>query len=209
MGRRVLVVLTTIVLSFGILFISITQTAQVKYSFNGHSKTDQAKVLGEKELIEYYFPYPGRILPDHPLWSVKAIRDKVWVLVTPKSERKAELNLLFANKRLVSSNILFDEDKPELALSVLTKAEKYLEEALNQEEVARAKGVDTKSFLHELAIASLKHREIIEEIMSIAPDDAKPMIAEVREHSKKIFQSVLTSLGEVDVKAPDNPFDGN
>ncbi len=201
--------MTTIALSLIILFVSITQTAQVKYSFNAPSRLDQEKVLGDKEMVEYYFPYPGRVLPDHPLWPVKAARDQLWILITPKSERKAELDLLFANKRLVSSKILFVEDKPELALSVLTKAEKYLEEAINQEENARASGVDTKSFLRELATASLKHREIIEEIMAIAPDDAKPMIAEVREHSKRIFQSVLAAAKDAKVQAPSDPFDGN
>ncbi len=209
MLRRFVTVSIVLILSFVILFISITQTAQVKYSFNTPSNMQYANVLGDTDVVEYYFPYPGRVLPDHPLWPVKALRDRAWLLITPKAQRRAELNLLLANKRLVSSRILFERDKPELAYSTLTKAEKYIETALNEEEIARSSGVDTKSFLLSIAKASLKHREEIKEIMQIAPDDAKPLINKTEDSAKKIFQSVAEVFDKVGMKVPNDPFNGN
>ncbi len=204
MLRHILILLVIITASFSILFISITQTAQVRYSFN-EKLTSSPKVLGDKEEIEYYFPYPGRIQPDHPLWFLKAMRDKAWLLVTPKAERKAELNLLFANKRLVSSKMLFERNKPELAFSVLTKAEKYLESSLDEEEKARHNNVDTKSFLFQLSLASLKHMEVIGDIADIAPDDAKPEIIKMENNAQNIYQESRNNLHESGMIAPQIP----
>jgi hypothetical protein len=209
MIRRFLIVLATILISSFILFFSIIQTAQVKYSFNGISGDAHQRILGDNVVIDYYFPYPGRILPDHPLWSLKAFRDRLWLVLTPKAERRAELNLLFANKRVVSSKILFQLDKPELAYSTLVKAERYLETAWKEEETARLKGVDTKNFLQSLSLASLKHRQVINEILDIAPEDAKPQIIKIEDKVKIIFQETKPLLLQEGVEAPKNPFDGD
>jgi HEPN domain-containing protein len=194
----------------GVLFTSIARTAQIRYSFRSPttlSKND--KVLGESISINYFLPYPGRVLPDHPLWTIKVLRDKLWLLVSPKPERKAELNLLFADKRLVSAKMLFERKKAELAYSTLTKAEKYLERAYFMEMKARKKGVDTSSFLERLARSCLKHREVIEEILEIAPEDAKPMIIKVEgEYPNQIYEKVRDALFEKGLTPPENPFEG-
>ena len=204
MYRRIFITLGLIAVSFLILFISITQTAQVRYSFN-EKLTGSPRVLGDEAQVEYYFPYSGRIQPDHPLWFLKAMRDRAWLLVTPKAERKAELNLLFANKRLVSSKMLFERDKPELAFMVLTKAEKYLENSLEEEEKARSSSVDTKSFLYQLSLASLKHIEVIREITDIAPDDAKPEIIKMENYAQSIYQESKNNLHESGMIPPKDP----
>lgn len=204
LSRRILV-LTTILFSFVILFVSITQTAQVKYSFN-EALSGQTAEIADSQIIEYYFPYPGRILPDHPLWTFKAMRDRVWLSITPSAARRAELNLLLANKRLISAKILFERDKSELAFSVLTKASKYLESALKEEETARARGVDTKSFLISLARASLKHREIVREIYDVAAADVKPEISKIEEKTDFIYMDLENVFRDENMTAPDNPF---
>lgn len=206
MPRRIFLTPILVLSAFIILFISVTQTAQVKYSFNTPGKI---AVLGDEVLVNYNMPYTGRIAPDHVLWPIKAARDRIWILVTPDTLRKAELNLLFANKRVVSAKSLFMSDKPELGMSVLTKAEKYLEDSKKEVYVAIKEGESVNSFLHSLALATLKHRETIVEILQIAPDDAKPEIAREEEKSKRIFadaRDTLSTLGEV---PPKNPFDGN
>lgn len=208
MFRRALLTLIFVTTAFIVLFISITQSAQVRYSFNGPS-SHEASVLGEKVVVDYHLPYPGSIRPDNPLWSLKAIRDRVWVLVTPKAERRAELDLLFANKRIISASSLFQDQKPELGLTVLTKAEKYLESAFYEEETARRAGVKTNFFLQSLNLASLKHREIIKDIVSIAPEDAKPELIKTEDYAKRIYQESKNALTEIGIEAPQDPFQEN
>jgi hypothetical protein len=206
MWRKVLFALPVLTFAFVVLFISILRTAAVKYEFSG--KVEPSNVLGESDIyIDYHLAYPGKVLPDHPLWSVKALRDKIWLLLTTNKSRKAELNLLFADKRVGSSQILFEKGKSELAFSTLTKAEKYLEEALAIEKEQREKGEDTGHFLYTLANASLKHAEVIEKILDVAPEDAKPGIIELKKYPQKTYEDARNALLEKGTNPPECPFD--
>src|SRR3989304_6415715 len=49
--------------------------------------------------IVYQLPYPG-ILPDHPLYTLKAVRDRIQVFLTRDNLKKAEIYLLYSDKRL-------------------------------------------------------------------------------------------------------------
>ena len=210
MARRIVAILSAVFLAVAILSISVLRVASVNYAFNGSS----ARTLGEtteagKIDVSYEFPYPGRILPDHPLWSLKALRDKLWLVVTVNPSRRAELLLLFADKRIASSKILFERGKPELAFSTLSKAEKYLQEAANLEAENRKKGTDTKSFLTRLANASLKHREVINEILMIAPEDARPEIIKIENYPRNVYKNSRNILYSLGMPAPENPFSGD
>lgn len=211
MFRRILVILTTLTFALGVLFTSVFRTASVRYVFSETPNTSlqegQGVVLGESIEIDYYFRYPGRILPDHPLWFLKALRDRVWLLLTTNPSRKAELKLLFADKRVVSAKILFERGKPELGVSTLTKAEKYLEEACNLERENREKGLDTSEFLSTLAKASLKHRQTIDEILKLAPEEAKPIVIRAQDYSKETYNKTRDALYEKDLPVPENPYD--
>lgn len=210
MWRRLLVAASTVMLAFAILFISVFRTASVKYEFSDVRTPDNQGtfVLGDKDInIDYYLPYPGKVLPDSPLWPVKALRDKVWLFLTTNQSRKAELKLLFADKRVGSAKLLFEKDKPEIGFTTLTKAEKYLEEAVVQEKVNRENGLDTTEFLQRLSKASLKHYEVMEEILMIAPDDAKPQVVSSQDYPKRAYEMVRDALFEKGIQPPETPFD--
>lgn len=205
MWRKVVPFLVVLTFAFGVLFTSVLMTASVKYNFS--DENGEPSVLGEKVAsIQYGLPYPGKVLPDSPLWFLKALRDRVWFFITTNSSRKAELKLLFADKRLGSSRILFEKGKAEVGFSALTKAEKYLEEASVVEKENRKKGVETTEFLKKLALSSLKHYEVIEEIVQVAPEDAKPKVVEVQSYSKRIYFSTRDLLYEKGEDPPENPF---
>jgi len=207
MIRRFLVVLTIFIFAFGILFTSIARTATIRRSFSLSSTSlSDVKVLGETTLIDYKLPYPGKVLPDHPLWPIKVIRDRLWLFVTTNPTRKIELNILFADKRLVSAEMLFEKDKPDIAYSTLTKAEKYLENASLLEETKRKMGEDTTGVLEQLAKSSLKHREIMEEILLIAPEDARPEIIKLEDYSTSAYSRARDALYEKGLTPPENPF---
>lgn len=205
--------MSTVILAFVILSVSVLKSSAIRPNIKVYSATPKPEVKEEdqdkKIEILYVMPFCGRILPDSPFWPVKALRDKLWMGVTTNPMRKAELSLLFADKRLMSSYVLFKANKPQLALTTLTKAEKYMEEASILEKGKRGEGTDTKSFLFTLATASLKHREIIEEMLNIIPDDIKPEAIKIEEYSINIYKECREALMSQGATAPENPFDTN
>ncbi len=202
--RRFLGTLFVLFASTAILVVSVFSSARPKYAFDGPI------VLGTKEVVEqidYQLPYPGSILQDHPLWPVKALRDKFWMLFQTTDKNKIETNILFADKRVWAAKILFERQKPELGYSSLTKAEKYLEEASVVENTARQKDQNTNEILKRLATSSLKHVEISNEILLIAPEDAKPQIIKNQEYAKNVYRNSKKALTEKGIEAYKNPFD--
>ena len=213
MLKRIAVVLSTVTLAFIILSISVLRSSIIRPSIDVYSATPKPELKADtqdsKIEIMYVMPFPGRILPDSPFWPIKALRDKLWMGVTTNPMRKAELSLLFADKRLMASYELFRINKPLLALSTLTKAGKYLEEGGVIEKNERQRGLDTKSFLFTLATASLKHREVIEEMLNIVPDDVKPEVIKAEDYSRNVYKQCRDALQSQGVSAPENPFDTN
>jgi hypothetical protein len=207
MYKRILIVVSTLVFAFAILFTSVFRTASVKYVFSQETQIQEEGQGNEIAEIDYVLPYPGRISPDSPFWPIKALRDRLWLLLTSNPSRKAELKLLFADKRIAMSKALFEKDKSEIAFSTLTKAEKYLEEACTVEQENRQNGMDTSEFLTILSKASLKHRQVINEILTIAPEDARPGISRVQDYSKETYNRTRNALQGKGLPIVENPFE--
>lgn len=206
--RKYLLGFAVFILAFGILSISVLKSATPRYAFS--SPSPKPLTTETKEInVEYLLAYPGGILPDSPLWSVKAARDRFWYVLTFNPSKKSELALLFADKRLSMSKILFEREKPDLAFSTLTKAEKYLDIAVSEEAKAREKGMDTADLLTKISLASLKHREVIEEILVLAPEDAKPEIIVIENKVKNVYKMTSEVLKSKGIAAPISPFSGD
>lgn len=207
MLRRFAAVLTTVIVAFGILTVSVLRAASVDYVF---SQPSPVPILGVKNAgevkIDYYLPYPGKILSDNSLWYAKAARDKLWLFFIFNPDRKMELLVLLSDKRLAGSKILFEKEKPELGFSMLSKGEKYLEQAAKLEAKSRKEGIDTKSFLPKLALAALKHRQIIEEILILAPEDAKPNLVKVEDYAKNVYKEARDAMNSLGMVPPNDPF---
>lgn len=207
MFKKTLLVLSALAFAAGILLISFFRTAETRYSFNPMAPADVANVLGNEESrVDYPLPYPGSVLPDNPLWQLKAFRDRLWIMVNASPTKDAELLLLFADKRLGSAKLLIDKGNIDAAVSTLGKSEKYLEEAYIKAENNRAEGFETDDFLYKLALSSLKHYEVINYILYKAPDNARPQILESREYSQKVYKNVNNMLINNGLKSPENPF---
>lgn len=208
MLRKYLYGLAVFVLAFVILSVSVFESSSISYAFTS-SPVPTAKPTNNIPEIDYTFVYPGKTRPDSPFWSLKALRDKLLYTFTTNPLKKAELALLFSDKRLQDSKTLLEDKKPDLAISTLGKGEKYLELAVSEEGIARSKGIDTKDFLIKLASASLKHRQIIESLFSLLPEDGKPTVNKTEDYSKNSYNSSRDALNSLGVVAPKNPFDGN
>jgi hypothetical protein len=208
MFKKILLVCGIFAFAFAILSVSILESSSVSYKFT--SQVPGSSVL-EKDVqeIDYQFPNPGEILPDNPLWVLKAARDRIWYIITPSPLKKAELALLFSDKRLVASQILFENKKPNIAISTLTKGEKYLQLAVTEEVLARSEGYDTSAFLNKLALASLKHGEVIENLLPLVPEDGKPLVIETENYSRDSYKVARGGLYSKGLPAPIDPFGGD
>lgn len=143
--------------------------------------------------VDYLLAYPG-ILPDHFLYPIKMIRDRIWLFLTTDPLKKAETLLLFADKRLGAGKALIEGGKEELGISTLTKAEKYLERAVAQEEIARQKGKDTTAFLEKLSNAVKKHEEVLVELQEKASETGKGAIGEILRYPRQGNEEVRRRL---------------
>jgi hypothetical protein len=162
-----------------------------------------------KDLIEigYVLPNPGRVLPDSPFWTLKVVRDRLWLLITSDGSKRSDLFLLFADKRLGAAKSIFEKGDWQLGYSVLTKAEKYLEKASLSEEANRQRGNDTSEFLYRVSLSSLKHAQMIREFVKYAPEEVKPKLIELENYPKRSFEQTRNTLLSKGLVPPENIFD--
>lgn len=198
MFQRFLLVVSILVFAGGVLVTSILRTVSPGYVFSQveeTSGTPSATPTDKKTgKIDYHLAYPG-ILPDHFLWSAKAARDRVWLFLTTDPLKRAELLLLLADKRLGAAKALAEGGKEDLAKSAAEKAEKYLEQAFVAEEISRNKGADIDQLLDRLALSTLKHREVLEDIKM---DSSYP---------KKLFEELKGVFNYLKKPLPVSPFE--
>jgi len=206
MFGRILATISVLLFAFAILAVSILQSSEITYTFANINPGITNSIEGVPQ-VSYTLPFAGVVLPDSPLWFLKAIRDKIWFKVTSSPIRRAELALMFSDKRLAASKILFEKGNSNLGVSTLVKGEKYLEIALEQEKIARARGEDTSAFLLKIATSSLKHREIIDSLMRYVPDEAKAYIIKSENYAINAYTTSRDVLNSKNLICPFNPFD--
>ena len=151
--------------------------------------------LNPTQKVEYTLPYPG-ILPDNPLYPLKAFRDRMVSMLIADPVKKALFNLLQADKRLQSAVYLLyhsDEKHIQLAETTISKGENYFEEAVSQIETARSRGRDVKAELRELSIAAKKHEEVIRELQEQVPSSEKQTFANLLQRIVRI-QSLIETV---------------
>jgi hypothetical protein len=115
--------------------------------------------------VEYFLPYPG-ILPDSPLYFLKALRDRTISFFISDPLKKAEFNLLMSDVRLNAAQYLFakGEGKYGLAETTVSKAENYFFNSLVILNSAKQQGMQVDDFSAKLITAAKKHQQIIREL---------------------------------------------
>lgn len=189
------------VLAVGILLFSVFRTTYIRYSFSVPNDSARGAVFTPG--VEYSLPYPG-ILPDHPLWFLKVLRDRVWIALSWDLLQKANKRLVIADKRLVAAKGLFDKGEYGLAVSTAQKAEKYLEMAFREGKSAENKGREVGGFYETVAKSSLTHREILEDMMSRAPGDAVPFINQSLDYPKDVYKRCIYEISRLGGDIPGN-----
>jgi len=157
-----------LIFALGVLAASFWQTSILVLKQRGYYDQARLGIAGEGAVVEccvddYFLPYPG-LLPDHPLYSLKMLRDKLGLWFVGGGAAKAEKLLFYSDKRVAAALILMQENKPEAALVTMSKAEIYFDLALNEFGGADKRGENVNELRERMVKANLKHREVLEGI---------------------------------------------
>jgi hypothetical protein len=188
-------VLLTIFLAMCIsLFVSpVAALAGGDIEFQVKGSPEEA--IEVKEEVDYQLTWPG-ILPDHPLYKLKMVRDRIWGFLVRDPINKARWSLLMADKRIWASQLLMEKGKMDLAVTTATKAEKYLEGAVNKLTEAKNMGKEDRVLSEKVVNASWKHEEILETILTQASEDLKPVVQEALGYPQSAREKVLILMEE-------------
>lgn len=117
------------------------------------------------EKADYTLPYPG-LLPDNPLYGVKMFRDNMVGLLISDPLKKAEFDILQADKRLQSGVYLIQKDKKKSALGMTTilKGQNYFDQAIGKLYDARKQGLATTAVTTKITNAAKKHAEVLHDL---------------------------------------------
>lgn len=145
--------------------------------------------------VIYNLPYPG-LLPDHPLYFLKAARDKIVSFFISSPIKKSEYDLLQADKRIAASVFLAEKGDVELAQSTFSKAENYFEKALAQAESAKMQGMHTGEIANKLREANLKHQQVLDNMMENLEQDEQELFLNELERLEGFEQKAKEILPE-------------
>lgn len=143
--------------------------------------------------VVYQLPYPG-ILPDHPLYFLKVTRDQIQAFLTRDNVKKAQLYLLYSDKRLAMAQALEKKGKTSLALTTLSKGEKYFLKIPPLLGQASEQGASpTAEFVDRVKTSNSKHKEAISEMLQEIPQGShEPLneIMKITESSEREMQEL-------------------
>lgn len=158
-----------------------------------HEEEKSATTAVAMTKVEYELAYPG-ILPDSPLYFLKAIRDRIVGSLVSDPLKKAEYLLLTSDKRFYAGIFLVDKNKDELALSTISKGNNYFEEAISKLTQAQKDKKDTNPMLNKMLTAGKKHIEVLTDLSSKVDSTYK----EGYEKEKKRAEKMNTQLADLE-----------
>ncbi|MDH5533397.1 MAG: DUF5667 domain-containing protein [Candidatus Pacebacteria bacterium] len=131
----------------------------------------------------------GEILPDHTLYPVVMAADKL-KLEMANPQEKINIYTTYANLRLSAVESLLEKDNPQLALTTLTKSQKYLlraaSETINQDSSQATKLHVLKTLLYH----TNKHQQLKEQFSA----EEKNIIDQLDMECLVFVDSLKTSL---------------
>jgi hypothetical protein len=157
-----------LVLASFILFISLSA---------GNSRMLAQQGTFESSQKQFYLSQ--NILPDHVAYPVLMALDKA-KLMTASEDKQFYLEIEYAHRRLAYSQQLLDRQNPMLALTTLTKAQKYLIQAGHSALETDASSETKKQMLQEIATFN-------QQVIGLKTAFTDVDSAVVDQHNKEIF----------------------
>jgi hypothetical protein len=132
----------------GVLAVSLASSVPSVYSASDRFKKNDTQ-----------FYLNGDILPDHTLYPMVMIADKI-KLEMAQEHQKITIYTTYANLRLQAAIQLLEKDQNQLALSTLTKSQKYLLKAAQTTLEQNPSDTTKEHVLKTLTYHINKHQEI-------------------------------------------------
>lgn len=152
--KQALVLFAVIFTFFPVVSVSFAQENPVS--------SETAQVVPQKST--YTLPFPG-MLPDNPLYFLKELRDGVIGFLISDPLKKAEFDLLKANKKIAEGVFLVNhKQNDELAVSSVEEGNAFFADAITQIQTAKQNGMDTTALLGEMKSSAQKHEEVLTEM---------------------------------------------
>lgn len=143
-----------------------------------------------EQKVEYLLPYPG-ILPDHPLYFLKALRDKILEALIVDPLRKSEFYLLQADKRLNMAIFFGNRGAAAQVAQSVTIAEQFMERTVQGLVAFKKAGSQVPaSLVDRLEKSMAKHVEVLENMAVNATEGQRQVYANA-------LEKVRGLLGEV------------
>lgn len=165
---------------FAFLILSISMVRYSRQNLSENSFEYEVSVSTDSASLDnYHLPYPG-ILPDHPLYVLKMVRDRAKLIIVTDEIREAELLLFYADKRIGTAEALLRESKLNLAEATAQKAEQYMAKAM---EVMRSLDEEKKKenidlwwkYYHSIN----SHKSLLEEMLLMLEGDSRVTFEQV------------------------------
>lgn len=132
--RNIIATTVAFVLALGILFISISR-GSLDVALNNDKNREMRKTAIEatdgNEIFTYKIPQVW-VLPNNSLYCFKILRDYVWIHFTPGGEKRSEVALFIADKKISEAKRLLTENKTQMAIKASREALNKLKYARNE-----------------------------------------------------------------------------
>lgn len=154
------------------------------------STTGHAEVRIEAKKVDYTLPYPG-LLPDHPLYMIKEIRDNVLIFFTRDYLKKTEIQLLLSDKKIVMADDLAKKGKWQVSSAIALEAEQQsvgIPELVSRSKRQGASASD--NFIQKLKMSNAKHQEIIEDLLKNSPQGERTKFEKALSLNKEITKKI-------------------
>ena len=145
--------------------------------------------------FDYVLPYPG-LLPDSPFYFLRATRDRIVCLLISDPLKKAEFDLLQADKRLSAGIYLGDKKKYELAVTSISKGENYFESAIAKTIQARKEGKPVGDLVTKLHSSSIKHQDVLRDLVSKTKESLRASFVEEEKRAADFEKKVKLILSQ-------------
>lgn len=156
--KKLLYVVVAVCLCFGLIPFSVPTVSAVSPTMAPSSSPVPAVT---PKPIEYVLPYPG-LLPTHPLYFIKNLRDTVIEILITDTVSKADFYILQADKKLNMGVVLASMKKEKDADAAFTQAITSRVQAVSLLESYKTSGGAVPGYLMEKLFLSIdKHTEVL------------------------------------------------
>ena len=136
------------------------------------------------------------ILPDHPLYPLKTLGEKIRLWLAFNHLAKARVHLQLAEARLAELNAVLARGKVRLARQLVERYRNEIESSTNETDAAEAAGRNIEGLAERVGNSTFKHILVLTSLLDRVPPEAREHILHAINASSKGHFRVLAKLRE-------------